>query len=271
MTRFPPGLRFWQRPAGQLGNQLFQLHFVRQIGHQLQVGYNYPSFREAASFPRTDDRQTPNRMIPKSRRYLREEIDPRDSNRALSSFIETLESGRSIALPSGLLGNYLFEYGFENSAEIMGWTPQPRFEAPVIGVHFRGTDFHSWDASAVLAAPYYLSAISWCLDQQPGARIRIFSDDFDLPSLHTVQEEFRQHIEEDSASEDALTDLRSLSRSWFIVSSPSTFSIWAGILSQGARIVHSKNWVERKTEAGEYFWTRVLEGGSRVYPISHLA
>ena len=44
----------------------------------------------------------------------------------------------------------------------------------------------------------------------------------------------------------------------YIVASPSTFAITAGILGT-AKVVHNQNWVASKAGAGEEFWRQIRD------------
>ena len=266
-----PGIAIAGRPTGQMGNRLFQFHFLRQVAVELDVAYAYPSVPERQIFCDMDTQPYPVRHVPgKRKRLAPAEVDARDPYTALLNLREVLSSGRWALLPQSLLGNHFFDYCFRPPKEVVRLRAPLPAVGPQIGVHLRGGDFRKWDGRAILPASYYIDAVEWCLDDAPSARISVFTDDDSLEAAKDVRAHFADRLTLPTSGHP-FADFRGLASSSHIVSSPSTFAIWAGILSTDSRIVHSKRWVELKAEEGDFFWETVAHGGSRAYVVDFLA
>ena len=50
-----------------------------------------------------------------------------------------------------------------------------------------------------------------------------------------------------------------------LISSPSTFSIWAGVLGKNKKCIHSKRWVNQQSEKNDKFWIDIQKNNSRYY------
>mgnify|MGYP006162911183 CR=1 FL=1 len=63
-------------------------------------------------------------------------------------------------------------------------------------------------------------------------------------------------------------DLYKLSICNYMISSPSTFAIWAAILSSvDVKVVHSQQWVDYCVGNGEEFWMNINNGGNEFYRV----
>jgi len=51
----------------------------------------------------------------------------------------------------------------------------------------------------------------------------------------------------------------------YIISSPSTFCISAGFVGKNKKIIHSKDWIEKRVSVNDKFWTDLKSGGNDDY------
>jgi len=200
---------------------------------------------------------------------LRGVLDPEDNDGIINLIAACLAGGSDALLPGGLLGDFFFNFAFVSPVDVMRWRVSSAAHRQAIGVHIRGGDFRQWDPSALLPVSYYEEAVHWCLATAPEAEVSIFTDDHSLDTVYELKHRLgtRCRIRPRAS---ALVDLRLLSESQFIVASPSTFAIWAGILGPQSRSIHCREWVERKANQGEYFWRAVASGGSEHYRVAQL-
>jgi hypothetical protein len=60
-----------------------------------------------------------------------------------------------------------------------------------------------------------------------------------------------------------------MAQSEYLISSPSTFALVAGMLGK-PRVIHSAQWVENRISRGEHFWQRIGEGTFPGYALERL-
>ena len=149
-----------------------------------------------------------------------------------------------------------------------------------IGVHFRGTDFHEWNIKACLPFTYYRDAIN--LFDNNTTKFILFTDDVMYSSFWETKK-FLQENNYDYDYELGMStnsDMRQEGKSFIydfsqmtncdgIISTPSTFSIWAGILGKkDKRIIHSKEWLDYKEEEKDPFWMNMRNNVNKYYQIT---
>jgi hypothetical protein len=144
-----------------------------------------------------------------------------------------------------------------------------------IGIHFRGTDFKSWNPKSILPIDYYINSIKFIEDHYSNKEEYIIcTDDHSLNSIKGVIKYLNDKNIKWSYGPNSnpnllngfLGDYNILKSSKFIISSPSTFSITAGILSN-ANIIHSKNWVNERSSLDDKFWKDLDENKFETYNI----
>ena len=222
---------------------------VREVA---EGGWCLPSMRSRAVFPRL----RPAKRLPST------EV-PEDFDSALDLF-GNLGGQRSIRVRGPLLGEFFFGACRDDPSQYFPLAPVvARNDSPLIAVHLRGTDFAEWNPNAILPVSYYLDALEVAREMAgSAARIELVTDDPTMDSVVTLQSELaldgrpRQRSVED--------DFALLRGADVIVSSPSTFCIWAGILSQ-ARVIHSNVWVRQRADMGDRFWLDLMAGGNQFY------
>jgi hypothetical protein len=141
---------------------------------------------------------------------------------------------------------------------------------PYIAAHFRGGDFARWNPAAILDLSFYLRAIEFAF-KVVGKDVPIYlsTDDPSLPSYQGVLETYRSMlVKEDEVSipkrRSAASDFRALAGAEVVVSSPSTFAIWASILGS-RKAIHSNVWVEQQATKNDRFWKDLAQNSVPYY------
>ena len=67
-----------------------------------------------------------------------------------------------------------------------------------------------------------------------------------------------------------LNDFSVMSECDWIISSPSTFCICAGMVGKEKKIILSKKWVENRKSKNDKFWTELSNGGNNNYKLWEL-
>ena len=261
-----------EKPAGGIGNRLFTYNFLFQIAHQLR--FTPDLYQDDASLISS----TKQRVHPKYQHLCHQYLDGSKvptSNSEFRVILETISaSGKCLRISNTLLGDTFFQSSVVHPRNFF---PNLQFlSAPSerltyrIGMHFRGTDFKTWNPKAILSPDYYLDSFEYLQKAHGNHNLELvmFTDDLELESVGVVEGKLRKLLPVQISSASAPTsDLMNLAGCNAIVSSPSTFAIWSGILSTDALIIHSKDWVEDRVKNEESFWMRVAQGGGAFYRV----
>ena len=138
-------------------------------------------------------------------------------------------------------------------------------------IHFRGGDFKSWNPESILSPEYYLNAI-----EELKNSVDVFTlhtDDESLESVKIVKKYLKDNkllIKYNNFEDSFTQDFTDMLYSDYIISSPSTFAICAGIMGREKEIIHSKKWVDSRVEKNDAFWIGVSKGGNDNYKIKKL-
>ncbi len=190
-----------------------------------------------------------------------------------------LARGETVWLKPPILGEAYVRWNFINARNLVHHSMKQCANhhrelatRSVVAIHFRGTDFSQWNRAALMPPSYYVDAVDEIADLEGPSLVRICTDD---PSHGTVVA-LRQHFSSrKQLAPDVLClqpfecDFATLAGARFLISSPSTFAIVAGLLGT-PQIVHNRKWVEARVSAGEEFWRQVQSGSFLGYPIASL-
>lgn len=138
-------------------------------------------------------------------------------------------------------------------------------------LHFRGTDYFSWNSAAVLDATYYINAID--LVKNKAEEFKIFTDDLSLSSLLEVikkldKEDIKYSFGENTADRRYfINDFSYMTECEYIISSPSTYCIAAGFIGKNKKIIHSERWLLDRINYGDKFWIDLFSGGNQDYKL----
>jgi len=169
------------------------------------------------------------------------------------------------------LGERFFECHKISTRKIFQLKKEETTTAKTAAIHFRGTDFFEWNPNAVLNKNYYLDAIELIKDKVD--RFILFTDDVNLPSYHEVEDKFENEEIKYSIGENSsdrlnyIGDFKKMCECDYIISSPSTYCICAGFIGKYKKIIHSKEWLENRTNVGDKFWVDLYNGGNNDYRI----
>jgi len=239
------------RVATELGMQW------RPITAAPEEKWCYAPLRSSVSFPR----------IRRSTTIQVAEI-PRNFESALRYF-DSFERGGQIRVCGPILGDFFFGACQEDPKNYFPNVPDtnPR-ERRLIAVHLRGTDFFNWNPDAVLPIDYYRTAIE-VARQMVGskAEVALVTDDLSMSSVVALESDLE--LNKNQHRRGLEEDFSLLRGADVIVSSPSTFCIWAGILGN-AKVIHSLEWVRRRAELQDGFWLDLFSGGNKYYHASAL-
>lgn len=173
------------------------------------------------------------------------------------------------------LGELFFRNRKIPTRDIFKLKSKPVIEGKSVAVHFRGTDFFSWNPDAVLDADYYLNA----LEEVDVDNYYLFTDDNTLPAYHKVFSALEgKNVITGTATahrpgslrNNYIRDFSTMTECDYIISSPSTFCICAGFIGKHKKIIHSEKWVKDRVEKVDNFWYDLYNGGNEDYSLYKL-
>ena len=169
------------------------------------------------------------------------------------------------------LGEQFFHYSDLSTREIFKLIDKPLVESNTCAIHFRGTDFHSWNPNAILDYEYYSNSVDQIKDSI--VAFRLFTDDNNLESYKKIKNKLDNEgliYTEGQNTHDRqyyIEDFASMTECDHIISSPSTFCICAGFIGNVKKIIHCKKWVMDRSEKNDKFWIDLLNGGNNNYSV----
>lgn len=218
---------------GRFGNQILYYNNMRQLAAKKGVGHSSPPWDGQSIFNIKND----------------------------------IRENEEYELMKPCLGEKFFSDHHISTREIFKLKNKMKLDGVSLAIHFRGTDFHSWNPNAVLDTEYYLNAIEEYGEVQT---YYLFTDDRELPSYLDVTKHLygKNVIFGDPISR--LNDFITMCECDGIVSSPSTFAICAGFVGKHKKILHSKKWVNSRVSVNDKFWVDLNNGGNEDYSLWRL-
>ena len=125
-----------------------------------------------------------------------------------------------------------------------------------VAIHFRGTDFSQWNPKSILSHTFYLNSIENILRTNSEVNFYLYTDDKKLNSYKLVKAYLKKRsldYFENDLSIHFMYDFSEISQCNILISSPSTFSIMAGIFGRIKKIYHSKEWINHRIEKNDKF------------------
>ena len=191
---------------------------------------------------------------------------------------EINRSGKNIIIDPPILGDIFFDYLFFNPGQfikVKNPFKKTLFKTNdkqiIIGIHIRGSDFASWNENAALGFDYYETSINYCLKTYQDKNLSFFicTDDLNFPTY--VKTKFllkNQRVFLGNPEIPAIYDFYNLSQCDILISSPSTFAIWGGILGKKEKkIIHCKKWLDYSTNRNDPFWVKLLKSNNQYYSL----
>ena len=141
-------------------------------------------------------------------------------------------------------------------------------------IHLRGGDFRFWkNGEGMLSLDYYWNSLNHIIKiAKKPLHIQFITDDKNHPHLLPLSQlmdtndiNYGMHpLRENDITNDWSEDWYTLAHADYIISSPSTFAITAGMISN-AYITHSKEWVDKRVSENDSFWVGLNNGGNNEY------
>ncbi len=262
-----------QPPKGGFGNRALSYLSLRQIAHVEGARYFSQKFPDRSLLAGIEKRRPivgrfQSQVVVRTRDYTPEDL--------LNTVRELLHKPSMVTLRGPLLGEVLARCAVIDSraltklkARLCGHHQRERRNQALVTFHLRGGDFAQWNPEAILQVDYYLDAYHLLEKRIDGHLLRICSDDPTHPALLPLRRELLSRkfkVSRPDCSSPFRCDLAAMSQSQYLISSPSTFAMTAGLLGE-AQIVHSARWVANRVERGELFWQKVQNNRLIGYPV----
>lgn len=253
-----------RRLIGQLGNQLFQVNLVMQIAKTLNIPYKYYSTNIDTLLGRVNEANknfmkthcAKNRFVISN--DMMREIDIDDIHELIMKFSE---KGALIVIKSGLLGEVLHKFLNHNPRELLTNDLVQAYDfmgsANSVAMHFRGRDFENWNAKAIMPPEYYFNALDLITSEFGvlNPNLHLFTDDVNHPIFQQIAANFKKVSI--YSGPNLFSDFWALSKFKYLISSPSTFSFWAGVLTRNKSIIFQEEWVNNQINEGSIFWNDI--------------
>lgn len=270
---------FHKKLTGRMGNRLFQYHFLMQVSKKCDIDFFHSKIPDTKWFYDMNAQGSRWNIFKKKVKFTSKNILTLGKDTFLNEVKEVVTSGKIAVLQPPVLGELFFEYLFMNPNEIVkikneyketNLISQPNIVN--IAIHFRGTDFEQWNKKAILDLDYYINSISYCIDffKEQQLNFYLFTDDLSMPTYKKTIEYLKDnkstyHLGD--TSREAIYDFYTMSLCDVIISSPSTFSIWAGVLGKNKKIIHSNNWLQNRIKENDKFWVDLDKSDNTIYKL----
>lgn len=265
-----------RRPKGGFGNRLWTYLNLRILADNLRASY-FSVNHEDRYLIRGINRGP---IIPIGFRKMIEirpsHMEPNDLRGVLE---EALDSYSLVSLRGPMLGEVFAANEFDGvsqrtliRAQVCDSVRKQSTDYESATVHLRGGDFVDWHPEAILGVDYYIPAIETALKMRGNLVFRVCRDDPQHPALESVTAYLSQKgilAKEHHCINPLACDFVAMADSKVLISSPSTFSILAGILGS-ALVVQSRDWAESRAQSGEKFWQRVIANSFPNYRVGAL-
>jgi len=262
-----------------MGNRLFHYHFLRQVSKKTGIEYFHPDLPDKKYFNNMEKKSRPFSIFKKQTKLNSKKILSYTPEDFLGLIASEDRQGKDLVLNPPMLGEVFFDYLFYPTSEFINIKDEYKkpfnseySEDTIIGLHFRGTDFEQWNHNASLKFSYYRDAINHCLDYYKGGNIifMLFTDDNKFPPFlettnHLKMNGLNFHISTNISS--PIIDFYQMSRCDVLISSPSTFAIFAGAIGKEKKIIHNKAWLDYAIAQNDTFWVRLAETTNSYYSL----
>lgn len=256
---------------GRMGNRLFHYHFLRQITEKTKLEYFNVSFPESTYFENMNRKFNPLILLRKNIKISSKDILSKSSEEFMVYITEENKNGKNILIEPPILGEVFFDYLFYDPNQFIKVKNifktninNNKENDKIIGIHFRGTDFESWNKIASLSFNYYKSAIEFCVSHfiKNNITFGLFTDDdYFEPYIKTIRllksiKKCNFFIGNNKIA--PIYDFCLLNQCDILISSPSTFAIFAALIGKKKKIIHSKDWINYATLNNDIFWMKLV-------------
>jgi hypothetical protein len=265
--------------SGRMGNRLFHYHFFHQLIRVTNIAYFQPQFPENKYFYNMAKKLKPVFPLRQSLYFTSQEILRYHPKQFISFVIKESINNKNTIIQPPILGEVFFDYLFCSPSEIIRIKDEYMHsfsfnttDKIIIGLHFRGTDFQSWNEKAALKFPYYQKAVLYCLNYFKPKQIvfALYTDDDNYPAFVKTIDYFKDKKIEFYLSDkniEPIYDFYQMTQCDVLISSPSTFAIFAGCLGKKKKIIHSKKWLEYSVQRNDIFWLKLLQTKNSYYSL----
>ena len=190
------------------------------------------------------------------------------TNRNLTS---DLDLKFNYILKPPLLGDHFFSFINELDFEIKNKFSVGRIDDSFfnVAIHFRGGDFKSWDKNSILDIEYYQRGLDYVFKEHENIKLFVYTDDPKLESYTKFLDFLKMKqltFSTGHLDKHFIYDFKEISECDCIISSPSTFCIWASVLGNKRKsIIHSEKWVNYRVNSSDKFWRNMKDLGGKYY------
>ena len=269
--------------GGRFGNKILHYNNLAQIAKELNTEHYIPRHDDYEIFNNTPDltlfTQHTN-VDDLSKKYKNFIIDKKRIIFEKQAYLEELKNKINegfLLVLEPCLGELFFMFNnptrkiFKN-IKYLTEENELIFDKKYCSLHFRGGDFRSWNPESILPTEFYLNSIEDIKNNVDG--FTIHTDDETLNSYQEVKKYLSENnllLDFDTKQTDPFDkDFTIMLYSDYIISSPSTFAICAGIMGKKKEIIHSQKWVDSRNRKDDIFWIGVKNGGNKNYKIHKL-
>lgn len=264
---------------GRMGNRLFHYHFLRQVAQKTGIDFFHPNLPDGKYFENMGIRKRPFTLFKKNIVFTSKEVLNLKPEEFINFAKKNNESGRDIIINPPMLGEVFFDYLFYPPTNFIKIKNEFKVgfsfkinNKKVVGLHFRGTDFKNWNENASLKFEYYQLAINFCLQVLKGDNLVfvIFTDDLEFDTFAKTVDFLKKLRVEYYISDNkrpAIYDFYQMSECDVLISSPSTFAIFAGCLGKNKKIIHSKSWLDYAVKQNDTFWVKLSTTSNEYYSL----
>ena len=170
-----------------------------------------------------------------------------------------------------LLGDHFFSFLDDLNIELKSKYSTGRIKESCfnVAIHFRGGDFKIWDKNSILEIEYYQRSLDYVLSENKNIELFVYTDDPKLESYikfldYLKLKKLTYYI--GHLDNHFIYDFKEISECDCIISSPSTFCIWASVLGNKKKsIIHSEKWVNYRVNKYDKFWSNMRDFGEKHY------
>ena len=262
-----------------MGNRLFHYHFLRQVSKKTGINYFNIHFPESKYFEEFNTHKRKFSLFRKQIKLSSQEVRKIDPDDFLKFVKAKNEASYDIIFKPPFLGEIFFDYIFYPPSDFIKIKKEYQktfnFEIEnkiLVGLHFRGTDFETWNSKASLKPEYYQAAIQSCLSEPENERLVfvLFTDDLNFKTyLETIDYLKKENLEFylSDRFNFPISDFYHITQGDIVISSPSTFAILAACLGRSKKIIHSRDWLDYAVSNNDKFWVDLIKSKSPYYSL----
>lgn len=242
----------------QFGNKLLGVNNLLQISHFYNQDYYFNYFNGLELFD----------INTETKKYNGEPYELLNLNNLFNKKNEDIVLDNNIIYYlEPCLVEFFHKYDLISTFDIFKLNKNIVSDKKLIGIHFRGTDFNSWDEKSILPFNYYKNSIDFIVNDVEGDfEFVLFTDDYSLESYNkTVNYLITLNMNYKFGNiNNFKEDFILMSSCDYLISTPSTFGVMAAICGKkNKKIIQNKGWViDYRVNTDYYrdiFWKNVVD------------